>query len=108
MSDFKYVEIEFSYALRLWADAIENNTNLYPWIKDGHKYRQAFGVSIAKQQYYKRVEVKEKTIEAWAAIDPKGFLIETSFDELEILDQYGMKVDRYGWKIVKLTGTCKE
>ena len=58
-------------------------------------------------KYAKRVEIKEKTVEAWAAISGAGSLVEVSFSEIEIFDRYQMKVDRYGYKIVKLTGTIE-
>lgn len=109
---YKYIEYEkLGDVVRDW----ENGEQIYQKEYDelaGENYSICLNTSyftvFKNATYAKRVEIKEKTVEAWAAISPDGLLIEVSFDELEILDQYAMKVDRYGWKIVKLTGTCKE
>lgn len=105
MSDkFKYIEYE------KLSDAVRDLMGGTPlFVNFGTHFEVLEGHLIdIEETYYKRVEVKEKTIEAWVAINPEGLLLEASFSEIEILDSYKMKVDRYNYKIVKLTGIIKE
>ena len=56
-------------------------------------------------QYYKRVEVQEKTVECWAVVTFGGNIWETSRDETLLRARYSRHGD--GFEIVKLTGTIE-
>ena len=98
---YKYIEYEkLSDAVRDW----EKGVTLYEYSDYGvaGEWSEAF---IELRKLYKRVEIKEKTVEAWAIVNRNAEIVALSPDGNF---KGGALPPHSLLKVIKLTGICKE
>lgn len=95
---FKYVEYEkLSDVVRDW----ELHKDIYIRFDDGWRgLNGENGEFYESERYAKRVEIKEKTVEAWVIFDEEGIPRCVGSGGTENLPS--------GWENIKLTGVNKE